>query len=230
MYSIEEILQFAESFIGISYKWYRDGDSIFGIEDKFFAIQGLPPPTADEIRSTNKSIVCTGLINILRRFQSLTIPGIDGSMGEIGLQYPGTVGIWFEYLQQKDVLHEFRIDQKYPKGTLLLRNFHDVESDQGHVAILFTDNRDINSSRDELILHSYANIPYSDSNNEDVVGEVGLTVLAHSHFYQCDQNCGIHPDECTHVQLVEKFDGNVVLTGGVYYTHVCFPEDWLMRN
>lgn len=119
----------------------------------------------------------------------------------------------------------FDIDQKYPKGTLLLRNFHNVESDQGHVAVLLTDTSSM--PRNEQILHSYATVDYSESNSDDIVGGVGTTILAHSHFYMCTEECGVNPENCDHVLVEWSASGKMRLTGGVYYTHACLPENWL---
>ena len=221
------ILEQATTLIDIPYKWYRSGEPIRNIEDQFYANDGMPP-TAEEIRASGRSMVCTGLINWMRRIQGLRVPGLE----DPDEFFPGTTGIWFHYLMNKNRLIPFHIDQKYPKGTLLLRNFHNVENDQGHVAVLLTDSLDKSrhSSRNEQIIHSFATVDYTDSTNEDIVGHVGTTILAHSHFYQCTEQCGINPETCDHVRVEYGKDGRMVMTGGVYYTHACLPENWLFLD
>lgn len=135
--SITDSLFYALSLIGIPYRWYRENEKITG-EDKFWAANE-PAPTAVYIRDNDLCIVCAGLVNLMRRYMGLSIPGLDGKMGEDGLQWPGTTSTWFFYLQQKNRLHPLSLAKKYPKGTLLLRNFSSNESDQGHLAILLTD-------------------------------------------------------------------------------------------
>lgn len=200
MPSVIEALFFALSFAGIPYRWHRDDDLING-DDKFYAKNGTPP-TAKQVRDNNLCIVCTGLINLIRRFMNLTIPGVDGSMGEEGKRWAGTTGIWFEYLQMKKRLEPLDITKKYPKGTLLLRNFGDVKNDQGHVAVLLTDESDCIIN--ENIIHAYADMGYQESIDKGIT-DVGITGIS-------------------------RFNISQNTTPGGYYTHVCLPENWLMTD
>ena len=51
----------------------------------------------------------------------LSIPGLDGKLGEDGLKWPGTTSTWHAYLKQKNKLEPLDTTKKYPRGTLLLR-------------------------------------------------------------------------------------------------------------
>ncbi len=197
---IDNSLFYALSLVNIPYRWYKAGEKISG-EDKFYAKNDIAP-SSKEIWEKDLSIVCTGLINLMRRYNGLNIPGLDGILGEEGLEYPGTTGIWFEYLQSKELLEPINTSKKYPRGTLLLRNFRDIENDQGHVAVLLTNLSD--SIMDENIIHSYSNYGYEESIMKNIV-DVGIT--------------GISSFRYSH-----SFDESG------YYTHICLPENWLIKN
>jgi hypothetical protein len=180
---ITNAIGYARNLLRIPYRWHRDGDSI-APNDKFWASND-PAPSSIDILRQNKSIVCTGLTNLMRRFVGLPVPGLDGSLGQVGLDFPGTTGIWFMYLTQKDRLIPINPDAKYPRGTLFIRNFSDVETDQGHVAVLLTSSPQYENVLDDYIIHSYAMISYKESleRNIENVGEVGLTKFRDSHYY-----------------------------------------------
>lgn len=193
---MEKVFDYARCLIGIPYRWHQENEKIQE-NDKFWASNNNAP-SPDEIRESNKSIVCTGLINLMRRFQNLSVPGLNGSFSDEGSKFPGTTGIWFLYLSQKKRLEVFDSQKKYPQGTLLLRNFFSMQ-DQGHVAVVFTQLVYAKSCLDEYIIHSYAELPYGHVGD---AGLVGLTKLYYSHYS---------------------------LSEG-YYTHVCLPENWLLKD
>ena len=198
MPSISDALFFSLSFVGVPYRWHIDGDAISG-DDKFYS-KNEAAPTAKDVLAMDLCIVCSGLINIMRRFMGLTVPGVDGSLGEEGLRWAGTTGIWFEYLESKGRLEPINLAKKYPKGTLLLRNFANVEDDQGHVAVLLTDESECIIN--ENIIHAYADVDYNESIEKGItnVGITGITRFSDSH--------------------------NYIPTG--YYTHICMPDNWLV--
>jgi hypothetical protein len=200
MSNINEVIRYAKSMIGVPYRWHRDGDKIAG-DDKFWAKNGQMI-TRDEIDKSDKCIVCTGLTNLMRRYMGLTIPGLDGSLNDVdGNIYPGTTGIWFEYLSRKGRLEKLDITKKYPAGTMILKNFEDIETDQGHVAVLIDNG--VNSILDQKIIHAYAEFDYNESHAMKNVGTTGITDFKVSHYYYSN-------------------DG--------YYTHVCLPENWLLME
>ncbi len=199
---IEDVINYSKTLIGVPYRWYRSGEAFTG-NDKFYAANDKLI-TREEIDEKDKCIVCTGLINLMRRFLSLTVPGVDNEV-EVrdvdGQTYPGTTGTWFAYLKNKGRLEEIDIYRAYPKGTLLLRNYESTDGDQGHVAVVITEGK--KSIIEETIIHSYAEIGYNESSGSQNVGRTGLSNFACSHFFANDSG---------------------------YYTHVCLPENWLLQN
>lgn len=223
MTKLNDVLAYAYSLVGIPYRWHREEDKISGV-DKFFASNdGIVYSREDIIgegeENTGKCIVCTGLINLMRKYAGLTIPGLDGSLGEVGINFPGTTGIWFMYLERKGVIQPLDSDKTYPPGTLLLRDFHDVVYDQGHVAVVvdnavagnlnITDEdcpnvTNIQSVLNQYIIHSYSQISYVKSKIMNItdVGKVSIEKMHLSHLW--DKNG--------------------------YYTHICYPEDWILTE
>ena len=198
---INKILKYAKTLVGIPYRWHRDTNKVSG-NDKFWSKNGKSV-TASDIKKKDKCIVCTGLLNLMRRYAGLSIPGLDGCMGKIGLQFPGTTGIWYYYLKKKGVLHKFDSRKKYPKGTMFIRKFFDVVKDQGHVVVLLTESKNRTKSiLDEKIIHAYSDIDYITSEKKKIrnVGSTRIEKLRSSH--------------------------NWIKWG--YYTHVCYPQDWLL--
>ena len=186
--TIENVLHYAKGLIGLPYRWYRFGEQITD-DDKFYApsndAHNDPVPTCDSLFKQNKCIVCTGVPNLMRRYNGLCVPPPYG-----------TTDAWFHYLQTRGWLEPFDIQTAalYPHGTLVLRDFTSLEHDQGHVAVIV----------DEMkILHAYADIPYTQSAPDENVGVCNITDLMYSHYYDG------HPG---------------------YYTHVCRPEHWLLKN
>jgi len=197
---INSVISYAKTLVGVPYRWHRSGDIIEG-NDKFWAENGASV-SREEINRLDKSIVCTGLINLMRRFMGLSIPGIDGSLNDIeGNIYPGTTGIWFEYLKRHKRLQKLNVKKQYPKGTLLIRDFYDIETDQGHVAVIIDDTAP--NILGQHIIHAYAKYAYNISKDMKNVGKTGTMKFVSSHYFDSD-------------------DG--------YYTHICLPENWLLKD
>jgi hypothetical protein len=97
-----------------------------------------------------------------------------------------------------------------------------VEEDQGHVAVLFTDNTEC--SLYEYIIHSFAKLSYAESIGKSPrkIGGVGLTQLLHSHYWH------LTAEEQENIMRRDNTPCYIPERG--YYTHVCLPENWLMRN
>ena len=189
------VLEYLKTFVGVPYRWHRDGDEISG-DEPFWAAEH-DTVTRDYIDAHDKSVVCTGLANLARRYLGLSIPGLDGSLEHVlGRKFPGTTGTWFAYLERKGALIPFDCAAAYPIGTLLLRDFHSVEEDQGHVAIVAGEG---NTILEQTILHAFATVAYEGSETVKNVGHTGLEVCSVSH--------------------------NWIPEG--YYTHVCLPQGWL---
>ena len=162
-------LKYAKSLIGIPYRWYKKGEVISG-DDKFWSTN-LPPITAKQIKKEDKCIVCTGLINLIRRYAGLSVPGLDGKLGKISLKFPGTTWTWFRYLKKNKRLEEIDFNKKYPIGTLLISNYKSIE-EQGHVAVIISNIGE--NVKEQEILHSYSNYCYKDCLNITNVGITGI--------------------------------------------------------
>ena len=200
--NIKDALSYAESLKGIPYRWCRIGEAerIKYDEDKFWAV-GSEPVSHDKILARNLSIVCTGLINLIRRHIGLSVPGAKGSL--VTSKYPGTTKTWFRYLNKRNRLREMDPKESYPKGTLLLAKFKNDTEDQGHVAILITEGH--GGVLNESILHAIPEISYKDSKELIDHGKTLIEPLTHSHL-------GWFKDR------------------GGYYTHICLPEDWILKD
>ena len=184
-----------------------------------------PAPDAASFMRFNLPMANAGLINLIRRKLGLAIPGLAGEVGDMGKRFPGTTGIWFWYLQERGRLQPIDIGKSYPRGTLLLRDFADAENDQGHLAILLTDDSG-DAIIHEDIIHAYAEIDYSTwsstssllPNREQAMGQVGISTFYESHFQSL-------PDAAPIDSSVSARDEGAV-TG--YYTHACLPDGWLV--
>lgn len=191
---INEAMIYAKSFIGIPYRWHRTGDKIKG-DDKFWAANE-PKITAEKIKKEDKCIVCTGLANLVRRKLGFSIPGLAGELGKVGLEFPGTTGVWFWVFKNKGRLEEVDFNRKYPIGTLLLADYVSDES-QGHVAIIANDKGD--NLKEQEILHATSDFDYLESENMRNVGNVRIEPLSNT-------------------------------TKWFNLTHVCLPENWLLKD
>jgi hypothetical protein len=191
---IEEAMVYAKSFIGIPYRWHRTGDKIQGT-DKFWAENGCVV-TCEQIKSEDKCIVCTGLSNLVRRKLGFSIPGLAGELGKVGLEFPGTTGVWFWVFKNKERVEEVDFSRKYPIGTLLLADYVSDES-QGHIAIIANDKGD--NLKEQEIIHATSDFSYVESENMRNVGNVRIEPLSNT-------------------------------TEWFKLTHVCLPENWLLKD
>lgn len=195
---VDNILEYLLTFIGVPYRWHRAGDAITA-DEPFYAGNG-PAPSRAYMDANDKSIVCTGLANLARRFRGLSIPGLDGTLDDEDVQgstYPGTTGTWFAYLNRKGILEPLNVERSYPKGTLVLRDFGNLEDDQGHVGVLIDTCGSV--VLDQTLLHAYAELSYDESVGMKNVGQTGLVPFRDSHLWNSEG----------------------------YYTHICRPEHWL---
>lgn len=198
------MMDYAETLIGIPFRWYDADVDSFVHDDKFW-VSNSSAPTADEIRENDRSIVCTGFINLIRRKNRLSIPGLNGNISgkykELYKQFPGGTGAWYLYLYQKKRLEKINLKRQYPKGTLLIARFKDNVKDQGHVAVVYDcDGTDI---REQSIIHSYSSIEYKDRHLEKNHGNVRIDKF----YISNNENKGNKKS---------------------YYTFVCLPENWLL--
>jgi len=204
--NIESAIEYATTLIGSPFRWYDPESDSFNGTDKFWC-ENAPPPSVSDIIENDKSIVCAGFPNLLRRKLGLCIPGLNGNINgkykEYYKKYPGGTGAWFLYLFQRKRLEKLDMKKRYPKGTLLLARFKDNETDQGHLAVVYADNKTIN---DQLIIHSVPDILYNDRDKHKNHGSVKAEP------YSISNNAF-------------KYKGK-----NSYYTYVCLPENWLLLD
>jgi len=205
--STENALDYATSLIGAPFRWYDpELDSFIGT-DKFWC-ENASPPTASDIIENDKSIVCSGLPNLLRRKLGLPIPGLNGNIKgkykKLVGEFPGGTHAWFLYLFQRKRLEKMDMKKRYPKGTLLLARFKDNDNDQGHLAVVYEDADESKTINDQLIIHSVPDILYTDRDKHKNHGSVKaeLYSISNNEF---------------------KYKGKKS-----YYTYVCLPENWLL--
>ena len=112
----------------------------------------------------------------------------------------GGTGAWFSYLKKKKRLQKFDINKSYPKGTLLLRNYY-----------------------------KKPNVNYIDEGHLAVIYEeykkgVLFSSLIHS--------IGIFETQVVLDPTVGKhyFAKYNKKTGIGPFTHICLPEDWLLKE
>jgi len=205
--SVENALDYATSLIGAPFRWYDpELDSFIGT-DKFWC-ENACAPTASDIIENDKSIVCAGFPNLLRRKLGLPIPGLNGNITgktkEMYKAFPGGTGAWFQYFHQRKRLEKLDMKKRYPKGTLLLARFKDNDNDQGHLAVVYEDADESKTINDQLIIHSVPDILYTDRDKHKNHGSVKaeLYSISNNEF---------------------KYKGKKS-----YYTYVCLPENWLL--
>lgn len=204
---ISSAIEYSTKLIGIPFRWYDPDTDTFNGNDKFWC-HNSRPPLVSEIVENDKSIVCTGLINLIRREGGLTIPGLNGNIRgkykEICQQHPGGTGAWFKYLHQNKRLQKLDIKLRYPKGTLLLAKFISDNEDQGHAAMVYDDSKG-KTINEQLIIHSAPTILYPDR---------------HLH-----KNHG-----CVIVEEFKISNEEWRYSKKPYYTYVCLPENWLLLD
>ncbi len=131
-----------------------------------FYVDGVPSIKVLQEQGVN----CAGLVNILIQYSGKSIPK-EVCINNIPIDPRGGTKFWFQYFKNMGYLEEFDYAKQYPLGTLLLRDYRDIE-DQGHCAILIEHYKDPSKTLYGKILHSY------------MPSKVGITSCGSSHFYQ----------------------------------------------
>lgn len=131
--SLEATFNFTNKLLDIPYEWWNPEESMISDDGPFWAFN-KECPNIERIKTAN----CAGLINLIRRFNNLEIPGVKDNNF-----YSGGTYVWSQYLDK----YKNKFDNKciYKPGTLLLRDYRDI-NDQGHLAVVF-DNENILHSR-----------------------------------------------------------------------------------
>ena len=123
--------------------------------------------------------------------------------------------IWFHYLDVKGRLIPFDESNKYPIGTMLLANYEN-DQHQGHVAVVSSD--DVNILK-QMIIHATSDLGYNESIKKKILN-VGDT---REDTYEAMKG-----------QLIDILDAKGNPTGKkepwFKVTHVCLPENWLLKD
>ena len=168
MKNITNILNFAETLIGVKYNlWTPD------TKNDIFYCDRIP----NIIKLQHQGVNCAGFINILRHYSGLSIPENKWLVNDVPT---GGTRFWFNYFNKLGRLKTFNYDTIYPLGTLFLRDYKD-DTDQGHLAVLYEYRA---KYPDKLlfadIIHSY----YMDHIEN---GGVGISNLGMSYFHNIDK-------------------------------------------
>ncbi len=156
-------LEYGIKLIGTPYDYWRGGEN--QKEAPMFAQNG-PVPHQLDVTSLN----CAGLCNLMLRSIGKELP-YSNKTNTVG----GTEA-YFEYYKEKS--YEFSINNVYPIGTLLMRDYRDI-NDQGHVAVLLDD-----KGKQALVLQSHVEGEYLTSTKP---GVNAMYTLADSHMSFTDE-------------------------------------------
>jgi len=173
------------------YRWW-DTDNDKSI-DPMYAHNSFSEIDLDKVQKNGLN--CAGVINLVRLNLGLQVPGVDEKH-----KWAGGTTIWFRYLKKKNWLEPFDLEKRYPKGTLLIRNYTS-KYQQGHVAVIVSDNKEIQPWENYLI-HS--------------IPEVRPKILPKG-----PVSFGMRK-----MKIIESYN----LSENQQYTHVVLPKYWLMQN
>jgi hypothetical protein len=203
---IESAISYAESLVGLPFRWYDPEVDSFVGDDKFWC-ENSTAPSAGEIKANDKAIVCTGLPNLMRRFCGLRIPGLGhvmrGKYKEEYKKFPGGTCAWYAHLRQNKRLQKLNMNERYPKGTLLIARYKSNEKDQGHLAVVYDDVDETKNITHQRVIHSAPTIDYPDRADHENHGEVKIeSFMIGNEMWKWDKIS--------------------------YYKYVCLPENWLV--
>ena len=157
-------LEYGIRLIGTPYDYWKGGEN--QKEAPMFAQNGEVPRQLD-ITSVN----CAGLCNLMLRSIGKELPHLENKISI------GGTDAYFEYF--KDKSYDFSINNTYPMGTLLMRNYRDI-NDQGHLAVLLE-----SKGKESLVLQSHVEGEYFKSTNP---GVNAMYTLKDSHNSFTDEN------------------------------------------
>lgn len=109
------------------YVWWQDGETTLAKDAPFYC-RSIPDSSIIQSSGCN----CAGLINLLQLSKGLMVPGVQS-----GAYYAGGTYVWFDFLEDIEVLEPIDYQKEYPAGSLLLRKYRSPE-DQGHLAVLYS--------------------------------------------------------------------------------------------
>ena len=172
MSNIDKLLYIIDNLLNTKYKWWHKYMEDCG--EQSYAKNGDIP---DFETIKNIGINCVGVINLIRRYIGLDIPGYKENKSYAGGTYE-----WYKYLNKNKKLKKFNYKKEYPIGTLLIRKYMS-ETDQGHVAVIYKNNpKGVLFSQ---LAHAYC---YTEFNENDINKKLspGLNIdlsVGASHFW-----------------------------------------------
>ena len=125
-----------KSLLGIPYRFWNPDVSCAGDRGPFYAFNG-PLPPLEQIEEQHMN--CAGFLNLLCRVLGVPIPGADEKF-----YYAGGTVAWMDHFKARKCLHPFKPWIVYPEGTLLLRQYRNID-DQGHIAVYMGPNSIVHS-------------------------------------------------------------------------------------
>lgn len=176
---VTKVLKYGKSLVGTKYTcWTGDDRADFHYYDS--------PKNKDFIKK--HGVACGGFVNLLMHNANISLP----TSGKLWKHRGGT-GFWYNKWKEQKKLKPFDYTKKYPLGTILFRRYRNIQ-DQGHFAVLYSYNKkDPSKILYGKIIHAYL--------DDETGGQVGITHLGASHFYNMDE------------------EG--------YYEYIIEPKDWL---
>jgi hypothetical protein len=129
------------------YVWWQEGETTATKPTPFYC-RPSDVPNLDYVKANGCN--CAGLLNLLQHIKGNIVPGLKDDLWNAGGTY-----IWYTYLKSIGALEPFDPTKQYPKGTLLLRRYEDVDA-QGHVALIYSDpTSPTDTVLDQQLFHSY---------------------------------------------------------------------------
>jgi len=145
--NIINAINYGVNLVGIPYDYWLGDDN-----------QRVAPMFAEDGPIVHKldiaSVNCAGLCNLMLRSVGKKLPYSTNTKSRGGTES------YFDFYRNKSL--EFNIDDLYPRGTLLLRDYRDL-NDQGHVAVLIE-----GKGKESLVLQSHVEGKYFESHTPGV--------------------------------------------------------------
>lgn len=188
MTNINDIIKYGESLIGVKYSGKNGGYNKGG-----FWVSDNKVPSKKIIKEQGCN--CIGFIHLLRRKAGFSISVIskDSIIGSDD---------WIKYLKKNKRLKKLDYKKSYPKGTLLLRDYNNI--DNGHVAVIYKEDK-----RGVL----FSSIIHSDGINLRIDGKNNFK--------------GVKIDDTVGMSYFIQYDYK---TKKGRYDYICLPKDWLSKE
>lgn len=208
---INDMISFGKTCVGVG---RGDENNLEPGNHGPFWASNKPLPPLKKIKK--EGVVCTGLIALLMRSAGMELFYVANKKpkGFKGIWGIGGTDEWM--FQYKDYLEPIDVKAAYPKGTLLFRNFNEI--DYGHVSMLI-ESCEAGALLDTNVLHT-AGSPVG--KNKVTCNEKVRT--QHEYYKK-------HPTNEKPQSLPwDKKKTFQVRFNGPYYTHVLRPEYWVDTN